>query len=88
MAKVTAVWGSPDSGKTTFAVKLAAAIYENYNSTVMLVCPSTISLITGLPLESIFTVTFPARISSLFPENVADVMPSWETEKRNQLPTL
>ena len=39
MAKVTAVWGAPDSGKTTFAVKLAAAIYDNYNSTVMLVCP-------------------------------------------------
>ena len=39
MAKVTAVWGSPDSGKTTFAVKLASTIYSEYNSTVMLVCP-------------------------------------------------
>ena len=39
MAKVTAVWGAPDSGKTTFAVKLASTIYSEYNSTVMLVCP-------------------------------------------------
>ena len=39
MAKVIAVWGAPDSGKTTFAVKLAAAIYNNYNSTVLVVCP-------------------------------------------------
>ena len=39
MAKLVAVWGSPNSGKTTFAVKLASAIYSEYNSTVMLVCP-------------------------------------------------
>lgn len=36
MSKVIAVWGSPDSGKTTFSIKLANAIYENYQSTVVL----------------------------------------------------
>ena len=35
MAKVITVWGSPDSGKTTFSVKLASTIYSEYNSTVM-----------------------------------------------------
>ena len=39
MAKLVAVWGSPNSGKTTFAVKLASAIYSEYHRTVMLVCP-------------------------------------------------
>ena len=35
MSKLIAVWGSPDSGKTSFAVKLASAVYERYNSTVL-----------------------------------------------------
>lgn len=35
MAKIIAVWGSPESGKTTFATKLAKTIYENYQSTVL-----------------------------------------------------
>ena len=35
MAKTIAVWGSPHSGKTTFATKLACAIYEEYQSTVI-----------------------------------------------------
>lgn len=33
-AKIIAVWGSPNSGKTTFATKLARAIYDNYQATV------------------------------------------------------
>ena len=37
MAKTIAVWGSPHSGKTTFATKLACAIYEEYQSTVIIV---------------------------------------------------
>lgn len=35
MSKTIAVWGSPNSGKTTFATKLALAIYEKYQSTVI-----------------------------------------------------
>ncbi len=32
MSKMIAVWGSPNSGKTTFATKLARSIYdENIN---------------------------------------------------------
>ncbi len=33
--KIIAVWGSPASGKSTFAVKLATAIYDNFESTVI-----------------------------------------------------
>ena len=35
MNKLIAVWGSPNSGKTTFATKLAQTIYERYQSTVI-----------------------------------------------------
>ena len=37
MSKIIAVWGSPNSGKTTFATKLAKAIYEEYQATVIVV---------------------------------------------------
>ena len=37
MAKTIAVWGSPNSGKTTFATKLARAIYDEDQSTVSVV---------------------------------------------------
>ena len=33
--KIIAVWGSPNSGKTTFATTLATAIYDIFNSTVI-----------------------------------------------------
>ena len=36
-AKIIAVWGSPNSGKTTFSTKLASSIYDNYQSTVIVV---------------------------------------------------
>ena len=35
MSKTIAVWGSPNSGKTTFATKLALAIYERYQASVI-----------------------------------------------------
>ena len=37
MSKLIAVWGTPDSGKTTFATKFARSIYEEYQSTVIVV---------------------------------------------------
>lgn len=37
MSEMIAVWGSPYSGKTTFAVKLAKAIYDDYRCTVITV---------------------------------------------------
>ncbi len=35
--KIIAVWGSPHSGKTTLATTLATAIYDSFNTTVILV---------------------------------------------------
>ena len=35
MSKSIAIWGSPSSGKTTFATKLAQTIYEKYQATVI-----------------------------------------------------
>ena len=37
MSKVIAVWGAPNSGKTTFATKLARSIYDEYQATVIVV---------------------------------------------------
>ena len=37
MSKVIAIWGAPNSGKTTFATKLARAIYDEYQTTVVVV---------------------------------------------------
>ena len=34
-----AVWGSPNSGKTTFATKLALSIYDSYQATVVVLYP-------------------------------------------------
>ena len=33
--KIITVWGSPHSGKTTFSVKLAEALYEKTKATVI-----------------------------------------------------
>ncbi len=43
MSRSIAVWGSPGSGKTSFAVKLACAIYEQYNAVVLLLSADMIT---------------------------------------------
>ena len=48
--KIIAVWGSPNSGKTTFATKLAASIYSSFESTVItLFCDLETPVLPGLP---------------------------------------
>lgn len=37
--KIIAVWGSPNSGKTTLATTLATAIYDTFNATVIVLYP-------------------------------------------------
>jgi hypothetical protein len=37
MSKVISIWGSPNSGKKTFAVKLAKAIYDTYTAKIICV---------------------------------------------------
>lgn len=60
MSKLIAVWGSPGSGKTSFAVKLACAIYEQFNAVVLLLSADMIT--PSLPV--------------LFPHRKADELPS------------
>ena len=48
MSKIIAIWGSPNSGKTSFAVKLALSIYKNYNATVLVL--HTDNVIPTLPV--------------------------------------
>ena len=48
MSKVIAIWGSPNSGKTSFAVKLANAVYDSFSATVIVVCPDMTT--PGLPV--------------------------------------
>ena len=38
-AKIIAIWGSPHSGKTSFATKLASAIYDSYRANVIVLYP-------------------------------------------------
>ena len=38
-----AVWGSPNSGKTTFATKLAIAVYDQYQATVWVLYPDLLT---------------------------------------------
>ena len=38
-----AVWGSPNSGKTTFATKLATAVYDRYQATVAVLYPDLLT---------------------------------------------
>ena len=38
-----AIWGSPHSGKTTFATKLATAIYDHYQATVAVLYPDLVT---------------------------------------------
>jgi len=40
MSKTVAIWGSPNSGKTTFAVKLAQAIYNLYKCKIVVLLSS------------------------------------------------
>lgn len=45
MGKLIAVWGSPDSGKTTFSVKLAEALYNrSRGKSAVTVCPSLLQV--------------------------------------------
>ena len=68
-AKIIAVWGSPHSGKTTFATKLATAIYDHYQATV---------IVLYCDLE---TPTLPVLFPNAKPEDIGSVgVPLSKTE--------
>ena len=75
MAKIIAVWGSPNSGKTTFATKLARAIYDEYQSTVIVVyadmeTPTLPVIFPNYKKEDLFSVGVPLSKTEITQENV------------------
>jgi len=48
MSKIISIWGSPNSGKTTFTLKLAQAIYNTYQSKI--ICIFTNNTTPDLPV--------------------------------------
>ena len=61
MAKTIAVWGSPRSGKTSFATKLARTIYDNYDCKVLCVytdfeTPSLPVLFPSFKAENLYSI--------------------------------
>jgi CO dehydrogenase nickel-insertion accessory protein CooC1 len=64
MSKLIAVWGSPSSGKTSFATKLAQFIYENYSATVLMLStdyetPTLPVIFPNLKADELFSVGVP-----------------------------
>ncbi len=43
MSKIITIWGSPNSGKTSFAVKLALSIYKHYSKSVLVLHTDTVT---------------------------------------------
>ena len=75
MAKTIAVWGSPNSGKTTFATKLARAIYDEYQSTVIVVyadmeTPTLPVIFPNYKKEDLYSVGVPLSKTEIMQENV------------------
>jgi len=64
MSKIVAVWGSPNSGKTNFAVKLALSIAENKSASVLvLFCDNQIPTLPVIfpnkKVDELFSVGVP-----------------------------
>lgn len=77
MSKLIAVWGSPNSGKTSFALKLASAVYERYSSTVLvLFCddttPSLPCLFPGLKADDLYSVGAPLSETEITQQAVVE----------------
>ena len=75
MAKFIAIWGSPNSGKTTFATKLARSIYEEYQSTVIVLyadneTPSLPVVFPNYKKEDLFSLGVPLSKTDITAEDV------------------
>ncbi len=75
MAKFIAIWGSPNSGKTTFATKLARSIYEEYQSTVIVVyadneTPTLPVIFPNYKKEDLFSIGVPLSKTDIAAEDV------------------
>ena len=75
MSKLIAVWGSPNSGKTTFAVKLALSIYEHYKATVLVLhadnqTPTLPVLFPNYKADALYSVGIPLSKTSVTRDDV------------------
>ena len=75
MNKMIAIWGSPNSGKTTFATKLAESIYDNYQSTVIVVyadneTPTLPVIFPNYKKEDLFSVGVPLSKTEMTQEDI------------------
>lgn len=75
MSRMIAIWGAPNSGKTVFAVKLASAIYDQYNSTVLMVscdntAPGLPSLFPNFKGDDLFSVGVPLSKTDITQQEV------------------
>ena len=76
MAKFFAVWGSPNSGKTTFATKLALSIYDEYQSTVIVLysdfeTPTLPVIFPNEKKENLFSIGSSLSRTDIYQEDVA-----------------
>ena len=75
MAKFIAIWGSPSSGKTTFATKLGLSIYEEYQSTVIVLytdmeTPTLPVIFPNIKKDSLFSIGVALASTDITQENV------------------
>lgn len=75
MSKLIAVWGSPNSGKTTLAVKLAKCIYENYSATVLVILndnttPTLPVLFPNTKADELFSIGVPLSKTEIMQQEV------------------
>ncbi len=75
MAKQIAIWGSPNAGKTTFATKLARSIYDEYQSTVIVVytdfeTPTLPVIFPTEKKENLFSIGVPLAGTEITEETV------------------
>ena len=61
MSKLIAIWGSPNSGKTSFATKLAQCIYEKYSASVLMLStdyetPTLPILFPNMKADELFSI--------------------------------
>ena len=87
-AKILAVWGAPHSGKTTFATKLASAIYDSYKTTVIVLYPDLDTptmpvLFPNTPSEELGSVGVPLSAIDLEMESILTQLVS--VKKRENL---
>lgn len=75
VSKLIAVWGSQNSGKTTFTVKLALSIYEHYQATVLVLhtdnqTPTLPALFPNYKADNLYSIGVPLSKTTVTQDDV------------------